>query len=281
MGKVSDFLKSEILSSVFIWHWSVSAPGSGPDRKHYLQDCIRTGNDRLGIYHIVIYTAEKEKATILDLFTGVIVMVLGIFLFFTPQIVIKILPYLLGALLLVDSIWKIKGSYRLKKAQRGRWKIILIGCLVFIALGVSMLLYSFLSVTRMILFSGIILTADGVADIVFLIMIRLGMKKSEKLCAEKEQEENGKEKPWDDSADAGLDEKVQDKSLNEDETEWKQDTDSQVQEAEMEIETGKTADADAILDAEMQTPDEGVESPGREIREMLKNHDEPLEEWKD
>ena len=77
---------------------------------------------------------------------------------------------------------------------------------------------------------------------------------------------------------------IQDKSLNEDETEWKQDTDSQVQEAEMEIETGKTADAadaDAILDAEMQTPDEGVESPGREIREMLKNHDEPLEEWKD
>lgn len=214
-------------------------------------------------------------------------MVLGIFLFFTPQIVIKILPYLLGALVLVDSIWKIKGSYRLKKAHRGRWKIILIGCLVFIALGVSMLLYSFLSVTRMILFSGIILTADGVADIVFLIMIRLGMKKSEKFCAEKEQEENGKEKPWDDPADAGLDEKVQDKSLNEDETEWKQDTDSQVQEAEMEIETGKTADAadaadaDAILDAEMQTPDEGVESPGREIREMLKNHDEPLEEWKD
>ena len=40
---------------------------------------------------------------------------------------------------------------------------------------------------------------------------------------------------------------------------------------------------------QMQTPfwmqrcrlDEGVESPGREIREMLKNHDEPLEEWKD
>ena len=120
-----------------------------------------------------------------------------------------------------------------------------------------------------------------IAVAIALYLIGMGMKKSEKLCAEKEQEENGKEKPWDDPADAGLDEKVQDKSLNEDETEWKQDTDSQVQEAEMEIETGKTADADAILDAEMQTPDEGVESPGREIREMLKNHDEPLEEWKD
>ena len=284
MGKkVSDFLKSEILSSVFYLAFGLCLL-LVPDQTVNIICKIVFGLVMIasGIYHIVIYTAEKEKATILDLFTGVIVMVLGIFLFFTPQIVIKILPYLLGALVLVDSIWKIKGSYRLKKAQRGRWKIILIGCLVFIALGVSMLLYSFLSVTRMILFSGIILTADGVADIVFLIMIRLGMKKSEKLCVEKEQEENGKEKPWDDPADAGLDEKVQDKSLNEDETEWKQDTDSQVQEAEMEIETGKTADAadaDAILDAEMQTPDEGVESPGREIREMLKNHDEPLEEW--
>ena len=89
-----------------------------------------------------------------------------------------------------------------------------------------------------------------------------------------------------DPADAGLGRKrCMDKYLKvKGETEWKQDTDSQVQEAEMEIETEKTADAadaDAILDAEMQTPDEGVESPGREIREMLKNHDEPLEEWKD
>ena len=31
----------------------------------------------------------------------------------------------------------------------------------------------------------------------------------------------------------------------------------------------------------MQTSDEDVESPGREIREMLKNNEEPLEEWKD
>ena len=146
--KVSDFLKSEILSSVFYLAFGLCLL-LVPDQTVNIICKIVFGLVMIasGIYHIVIYTAEKEKATILDLFTGVIAMVLGIFLFFTPQIVIKILPYLLGALVLVDSIWKIKGSYRLKKAQRGRWKIILIGCLVFIALGVSMLLYSFLSVT--------------------------------------------------------------------------------------------------------------------------------------
>ena len=285
MGKkVSDFLKSEIISSVFYLAFGLCLILI-PDQTVNIICKIVFGLIMIasGIYHIVIYTAEKEKATILDLFTGVIVMVLGIFLFFTPQIVIRILPYLLGAFVLVDSIWKIKGSYRLKKAQRGRWKIIFLGCLVFIALGVSMLFYSFMSVTQMLLFSGIILTADGAADIVFLIMIRLGMRKSEKLPDEKEPEEKSV-LSWKEPETADLNKEEQEKTSDEDKTEWEKDTNSQAQETEMEIETEKTADAadaDTILDANVQTSDEDVESPGREIREMLKNNEEPLEEWKD
>ena len=285
MGKkVSDFLKSEIISSVFYLAFGLCLILI-PDQTVNIICKIVFGLIMIasGIYHIVIYTAEKEKATILDLFTGVIVMVLGIFLFFTPQIVIRILPYLLGAFVLVDSIWKIKGSYRLKKAQRGRWKIIFLGCLVFIALGVFMLFYSFMSVTQMLLFSGIILTADGAADIVFLTMIRLGMRKSEKLPDEKEPEEKSV-LSWNEPETADLNKEEQEKTSDEDKTEWEKDTNSQAQETEMEIETEKTADAadaDTILDANVQTSDEDVESPGREIREMLKNNEEPLEEWKD
>ena len=285
MGKkVSDFLKSEIISSVFYLAFGLCLILISDQTVNIICKIV-FGLIMIasGIYHIVIYTAEKEKATILDLFTGVIVMVLGIFLFFTPQIVIRILPYLLGAFVLVDSIWKIKGSYRLKKAQRGRWKIIFLGCLVFIALGVSMLFYSFMSVTQMLLFSGIILTADGAADIVFLIMIRLGMRKSEKLPDEKEPEEKSV-LSWNEPETADLNKEEQEKTSDEDKTEWEKDTNSQAQETEMEIETEKTADAadaDTILDANVQTSDEDVESPGREIREMLKNNEEPLEEWKD
>ena len=91
MGKkVSDFLKSEILSSVFYLAFGLCLL-LVPDQTVNIICKIVFGLVMIasGIYHIVIYTAEKEKATILDLFTGVIVMVLGIFLFFTPQIVIK------------------------------------------------------------------------------------------------------------------------------------------------------------------------------------------------
>lgn len=329
MGKrVANFFKSEIISSIFYLAFGLCLVLI-PDQTVNIICKIIFGLVMIaaGIYHIVIYAAEKKKATILDLFTGVIVMVLGIFLFFTPQIVIKILPYLLGAFVLVDSIWKIKGSYRLKKAERGRWKVLLIGCLIFIALGVSMLFYSFLDVSRMILFSGIILAADGVVDIVFLIMLRTGMRKAEKLCTAKEKEGLEQDKLQqtavsDTAGNAGMAdtedydyaeaarvnksentscsmnseagseyeentaeyEKVSTESEAEKQIDTSDEDSYQISEPDIEAETAETADvADtaAVLEGKPEKPEKDVESPGREIREMLKNHDEPLEEWKD
>ena len=291
MGKkVSDFFKGEIISSVFYLAFGLCLILI-PDQTVNIICKIVFGLVMIaaGIYHIVIYTAEKKKATILDLFTGVIAMVLGIFLFFTPQIVIKILPYLLGAFVLVDSIWKIKGSYRLKKAERGRWKALLIGCLIFIALGISMLFYSFMSIKKMILFSGIILAADGVVDIVFLIMLRTGMRKAEKLrlAGEKEgTDKNSSEENKPGSVDTEATEEYEEMptadSVNKLETEPEDIPETSEPDIEEEtVQTADAADAEVILDGKVQEKEETVESPGREIREMLKNHDEPLEEWKD
>ena len=324
MGKkVSDFLKGEIISSIFYLAFGLCLILI-PDQTVNIICKIIFGLVMIeaGIYHIVIYTAEKQKATILDLFTGVIVMVLGIFLFFTPQIVIKLLPYLLGAFVLVDSIWKIKGSYRLKKAERGRWKALLIGCLILIALGISMLFYSFMSVKKMILFSGVILAANGVVDIVFLIMLRTGMKKSEKLriARAKEKAEQGTleqvnsasvkteetdytesasdktektdyaESVLDNTEDTNDAESAADNTgtewgdMQEEEANTELREEFQTPKVKLEKETVQTADAadvEAVLEGKADKTEENVESPGREIREMLKNHDEPLEEWKD
>ena len=70
-----------------------------------------------GLYHIVIYVLEKENATILDLFSGVIVLVIGAFLFMNPQVVVKLLTLMLGAFILVDSIWMLRGSMKLRKRK--------------------------------------------------------------------------------------------------------------------------------------------------------------------
>lgn len=142
-----------------------------------------------GLYHICIYVLEKMNATVLDLFSGGILLVLGGFLFFNPQVVIKLLPILLGAFVLIDSIWTFKGSFRLKRRGSGMWKVLLIGSLVFIGLGIAMIVNPFQTVRYTVMFAGWILLCNGVVDLVFLIILKKGMKELKEAVEEAVQEE--------------------------------------------------------------------------------------------
>lgn len=136
-----------------------------------------------GLYQIYGYLREKPSATVLDLFAGGILLVLGGFLFLNPQIVVKLLPVLLGMFILVDSVWTIKSAFKLKKKSQYLWKILLIGSLVFVAAAVVLMLNLFeLRITFML--AGWVLLVNGIADIVFLILIRRGMKKADRVIPE-------------------------------------------------------------------------------------------------
>ena len=130
----------------------------------------------VGFYHILIYILEKLNSTILDLFSGGVLMVIGIFLFMNPQIVVKLLPILLGTFILVDSIWSLKGSLKLKKRGSGAWKFLLIGSLIFIGLGISLVLNPFTMVKYTVIFAGWIFLCNGVVDLIYLILLRRGLK---------------------------------------------------------------------------------------------------------
>lgn len=130
----------------------------------------------VGFYHILIYILEKLNSTILDLFSGGVLMVIGIFLFMNPQIVVKLLPILLGTFILVDSIWSLKGSLKLKKRGSGAWKFLLIGSLIFIGLGISLVINPFTMVKYTVIFAGWIFLCNGVVDLIYLILLRHGLK---------------------------------------------------------------------------------------------------------
>lgn len=144
-----------------------------------------------GLYHLSIYIRGKDSATILDLFTGVIVLVLGGFLFFNPVIVVKLLPLLLGAFVLVDSIWKLKGSFQLKKRKRAEWQVFLFVSLIFIVLGGIMMANPFVKTKITILFDGWVLMVNGAADFIFYFLL----KRSLKAAAEKQEEKMEEEVP--------------------------------------------------------------------------------------
>ena len=133
----------------------------------------------VGCYHILLYILEKLNATILDLFSGGVLLVIGVFLFTNPQIVVKLLPVLLGTFILADSIWSLKGSLKLKKHGSGTWKFLLIGSLLFIGLGIALILNPFTMVKYTVIFAGWIFLGNGVTDFVYLILLRRGMKEPE------------------------------------------------------------------------------------------------------
>ena len=298
--KINNILKGEIISSVFyilLGLCLILIPTQTVDVIcKVVFGLILIG---VGIYHIYIYICGKAKATIMDLLSGVVVFVLGVFLFMTPSIVIKLLPWMLSAFVLVDSLWKFKGAFLLKKGGNGAWSVLLIGSLVFIALGIVMLFGRFPKIMTLLIFSGWVLVCDGAADIVFYIIMKLGLRKIAKK-AETEKEDSGA-----DSADAvnetadmdvPNDTRTQDENAPSEqqsgkETEYPTDTDGystdrketeESTEPEEEQKQENSRWEKEPEDVEMKLWDVGKDQAETgSLKNLLDGSDEDLEEWKD
>ena len=165
-----------------------------------------------GLYHIFLFVFEKENATILDLFSGVIVLVIGVFLFMNPPVVIKLLTLMLGAFILVDSIWMLRGSLKLKKKGLGVWKAFLIESLIFVALGVLILMNPFSELKMTMQVAGWIFVANGGLDIIFYAILQHGLKKEVEDVKEEDKPEKEPEKEPDKETDKETDKEIDKKA---------------------------------------------------------------------
>ena len=295
--KINNILKGEIISSVFyilLGLCLILIPTQTVDVIcKVVFGLILIG---VGIYHIYIYIRGKATATIMDLLSGVVVFVLGVFLFMTPSIVIKLLPWMLSAFVLVDSLWKFKGAFLLKKGGHGAWSVLLIGSLVFIALGIVMLFGRFPKIMTLLIFSGWVLVCDGAADIVFYIIMKLGLRKIAKK-AETEKEDSGA-----DSSDAvketeyPTDTAAESKPVTETTAETTaampaQDTDGYSADRKETEESTAPEEEQKQEDSRWEKEPENVEMKlwdvGKDqvetgsLKDLLDGSDEDLEEWKD
>ena len=295
--KINNILKGEIISSVFyilLGLCLILIPTQTVDVIcKVVFGLILIG---VGIYHIYIYIRGKATATIMDLLSGVVVFVLGVFLFMTPSIVIKLLPWMLSAFVLVDSLWKFKGAFLLKKGGHGAWSVLLIGSLVFIALGIVMLFGRFPKIMTLLIFSGWVLVCDGAADTVFYIIMKLGLQKIAKK-AETEKEEAGA-----DSSDAvneteyPTDTAAESKPVTETTAETTaampaQDADGYSADRKETEESTAPEEEQKQEDSRWEKEPENVEMKlwdvGKDqvetgsLKDLLDGSDEDLEEWKD
>lgn len=295
--KISKILKGEITSSVFYILFGLCLVCMPAQTVGVLCKVV-FGLVMIGagIYHILIYVAGKANSTILDLLTGVIVLVLGGFLFFNPQIVIKLLPLLLGAFVLVDSIWKLQGAFRLKKRGHGSWKVFVIGSLLFIGFGAAVMINPFTKITMTVIFAGAVLLVNGIADIVFYCILHRGMKKAPVCPVESPEGENQsgeqvvpEEKPTEEEPEE--EELAEEEPAEETFPAWEDRC--QPNEAAEEVEEKDFQEIQeenaGVNDGE--TPEEASESEEEQAEEKKTDkkfpwsfaiaEEEPLKEWKD
>ncbi len=127
-----------------------------------------------GLLHLLRYWRSRraDAADNSELFPGITLAALGLFCLITPQTVLSFLPFLLGLALLVDAIGKLQRAFMYRRLELDRWWIVLVLGVTLLALGIALLFNPFSAVRMTILFFGVCLLADGLLDILSLMMLR-------------------------------------------------------------------------------------------------------------
>ena len=127
-----------------------------------------------GLYHVVSYVFPRKgtESSALDLYPGVISMVLGIFLFTNPQLVRVLLPWVLGAFLVADCVWMLKGALQMRKHGIAMWEVLVAVSAIFIILGIVLVVNPFAQVKTMLSFAGWLLVIKAILDLILYIQLK-------------------------------------------------------------------------------------------------------------
>ena len=97
-----------------------------------------------------------------DLFFGVLLALLGLFLILCPQFLASIIPFALGVYVLVDSVSAIRRSLDMKALGYEKWWAALASALVLALFGALMVFNPFKAMSTLVLVIGLGLVFDGV-----------------------------------------------------------------------------------------------------------------------
>lgn len=142
-----------------------------------------------GVMHIISYFFRRYPDDIghMDLVTGLVCAGAGIFLFLHPNVLIGLLPTVLGLLLIIDGIVKLQSAVDLARLHTPRWWVILILAAASVVLGMTALLNPFETVALLLIFIGGSLVVDGLFDLWTLFSLHRRIKKFRKEMEEMEK----------------------------------------------------------------------------------------------
>lgn len=101
-----------------------------------------------------------------DLFFGVVLAAVGVFLLVCPQFIVSLIPIALGIYILVDSFTAMKKALDMKALGFEKWWVSFLLALILAAFGVVMIVNPFGAMASLVIFIGAGFVFDGVYTLV-------------------------------------------------------------------------------------------------------------------
>lgn len=131
-----------------------------------------------GCIHLFVYYKNRIMFTVrFELVQGILGVAVGLYIFMFPHIILKVIPVILGFVVVFDSIMKLQSAYDLWKIGYPKWWSVLITALIGMVLGLLMIFYPFETTNAIVIFIGFSLFANGVCDLVYLYVITKKLEK--------------------------------------------------------------------------------------------------------
>jgi uncharacterized membrane protein HdeD (DUF308 family) len=156
----------------------------------------------LGLMRVAFYFTKDDvaQASRSDLASGVVLLVLGVYLFTCPEGLLALLPILLGFAITYDSVLKISMCFDLRRVSFKAWWVLLLLSAVALAAGILLIISPFNQRIAQIYFA-CVLVGNGAISLIVLLFTLLFNKRLKALVAP-EEAENRRKKHNGDSDDS-------------------------------------------------------------------------------
>ncbi len=126
----------------------------------------------MGALQLLIYFRgdKTELAAKFKMMMGIVLALLGIWICAKPEIVLGLIPAILGMVIILHAFQDLSYTIDIKNAGVERWWVALIVTLITFALGIFLVLNPFLAFELALIYIGIGLAYNGISDLVLVIM---------------------------------------------------------------------------------------------------------------
>lgn len=136
----------------------------------------------MGLFQLIIYYRGQRAGfySKFNMMMGIVLVLLGIWICAKPNIILGLIPVVLGFVLLLHAFQDLSYTIDIKNAGVERWWVALVATLITFVLGIFLVMHPFLAFEIAMIYVGIGLVYNGVSDLVLIILAGYYRRKADK-----------------------------------------------------------------------------------------------------